>query len=104
MSWIEYVMNILKKSLLRRVLILLRESMMRCVIRLGDKTDHGGSVITGSSTMIIQGKGVARVGDKVSCPIKGHGVTTIIEGSPKMRDQGVDILYKNNFKCVTIKH
>ena len=61
---------------------------MRSVIRLGDSTDHGGQVISASTTMIVKGKGVARVGDKVSCPIIGHGITTIIEGDSKMNDQG----------------
>ncbi len=61
---------------------------MRCVIRLGDSTSHGGKVISASSSMIVKGKGVARVGDKVNCPITGHGITTIIEGDNKMKDQG----------------
>lgn len=65
--------------------------MVRCVIRLGDRTNHGGKVISASSTMIVEGKGVARIGDKVSCPIIGHGITTIIEGDSKMKDQGKPI-------------
>ncbi|WP_392564109.1 PAAR domain-containing protein [Orbus wheelerorum] len=64
---------------------------MRSVIRLGDSTDHGGQVISASSTMMVKGKGVARVGDKVSCPRKGHGVTAIIEGDSRMKDQGQPI-------------
>ena len=35
---------------------------MRYVIRLGDSTDHGGKVISASTTMIVKGKGVALVG------------------------------------------
>ncbi|OCG00733.1 hypothetical protein A9G10_03860 [Gilliamella sp. wkB308] len=58
------------------------------VIRLGDSTDHGGKVITASSTMIVLGKPVARVGDLVSCPIKNHGVNPIIEGESSFTDQG----------------
>jgi len=61
---------------------------MRCVIRLGDSTNHGGQVISASSTMVVKGKGVARVGDMVSCPRKGHGVTSIVEGDSRMKDQG----------------
>ncbi|AJA46103.1 PAAR domain-containing protein [Frischella perrara] len=64
---------------------------MRYVIRLGDSTDHGGKVISASTTMIVKGKGVARVGDLVSCPKKGHGVTAIIEGDSRMKDQGKPI-------------
>lgn len=39
------------------------------IIRKGDKTTHGGSVMTCSETMIFGGIGVARKGDRVSCPI-----------------------------------
>ena len=39
------------------------------IIRKGDKTTHGGSVMTASETMKFGGLGVARKGDMVSCPI-----------------------------------
>jgi uncharacterized Zn-binding protein involved in type VI secretion len=54
----------------------------RKVIVLGDKTSHGGEVISasGEGRYTIDGIPVACVGDKVSCPIKGHGPETIIEG------------------------
>lgn len=54
--------------------------MNRPLIRVDDPTSHGGKVVEGSENMIIDGKPVARVGDKVSCPI--HGDTTIDSGSP----------------------
>ncbi|WP_018719246.1 PAAR domain-containing protein [Arhodomonas aquaeolei] len=57
---------------------------MKGVIVVGDTTSHGGRVITGRSQYRIDGKPVACVGDKVTCPIKGHGTTTIIEGHPTM--------------------
>ncbi|WP_240150328.1 PAAR domain-containing protein, partial [Erwinia amylovora] len=38
---------------------------------MGDKTTHGGAVQSGSSAMIFGGIGVARKGDKVSCPQQG---------------------------------
>uniref|UniRef100_UPI002243B0A3 PAAR domain-containing protein n=1 Tax=Klebsiella pneumoniae TaxID=573 RepID=UPI002243B0A3 len=47
--------------------------MSKGFVLLGDKTTHGGAVISASSTMIVNGKPVALVGDKVSCPIPGHG-------------------------------
>jgi uncharacterized Zn-binding protein involved in type VI secretion len=56
------------------------------IIRKGDKTTHGGSVMTASETMKFGGIGVARKGDKVSCPVPGHGPTTIIEGNPDYLD------------------
>lgn len=64
---------------------------LKGIIRLGDSTDHGGTVITASSTMTVLGKPVARVGDLVSCPIKGHGVNPIIEGQPAFTDQGKQV-------------
>lgn len=54
---------------------------MKGIVVLGDKTTHGGQVISVSSSMVINGKKVALVGDKINCPVKGHGINTIIEGS-----------------------
>lgn len=57
--------------------------MSRPFILLGDKTNHGGVVITASETSDCDGKGIARIGDQVTCPQKGHGsVTTIVTGDP----------------------
>ncbi len=57
--------------------------MTRAFILLGDKTDHGGVVISASESSDVNGRGIARVGDKVTCPRKGHGgVTTIVSGDP----------------------
>ncbi len=41
---------------------------MMNLIRVGDDTDHGGKVETGSTTMRFDGRFVARKGDRVSCP------------------------------------
>jgi uncharacterized Zn-binding protein involved in type VI secretion len=55
----------------------------RAYIVIGDKTSHGGTVIEGSPTTTTHGKAVARVGDKVTCPTRGHGgITTIISCDP----------------------
>lgn len=55
--------------------------MSRPIIVVGDRTSHGGVVITGSPFTDVDGKAVARIGDKVTCPQKGHGsVTTIVTG------------------------
>lgn len=50
------------------------------VIVLGDKTTHGGKVISASAMFSYGGIQVARVGDKVYCP-KCDGTHTIIEGA-----------------------
>ncbi len=52
--------------------------MNRPIILVGDKTDHGGVVLEGAPTTDIMGRRVARVGDKVSCPKRGHNDTTVI--------------------------
>lgn len=57
--------------------------MSRPVIVIGDRTDHGGVVIEGAPTTDTHGKSIARVGDRVTCPKKGHGgVTIIATGDP----------------------
>lgn len=56
--------------------------MAKGLILLGDKTSHGGKVITASSAITVNGKKVALVGDMVSCPVQGHGANLILEGLP----------------------
>lgn len=48
------------------------------LIRLGDKTTHGGSVIEASTMSDIDGVGIARVGDRTICP--KHGPVPIVSG------------------------
>jgi len=61
----------------------------RPLIVVGDKTDHGGTVIQGSSASDAAGKAIARVGDQVTCPKKGHGGTTVIaSGDPSFMLDG----------------
>lgn len=54
--------------------------------RLGDMTAHGGSIVTGCSTVLIGGKPAARVGDRHVCPrvdyIIPHVGGLIVMGSP----------------------
>lgn len=68
--------------------------MTRPLIVIGDTTSHGGTVISGAPTTDTEGKRIARIGDSVTCPRKGHGGTTvivtgdptvIIDGSPAAR-------------------
>ena len=46
----------------------MKNSEGRGVIRLGDKTTHGGTVISAQSSFKVLGKGVAVEGDLTSCP------------------------------------
>lgn len=50
---------------------------MPAVARLGDTSDHGGSIISASSDTNANGRGIARAGDMHSCPIRGHGTTPL---------------------------
>ncbi len=54
--------------------------MSKGLVLLGDKTTHGGKVISASSNITVNGKKVALVGDMVSCPVPGHGTNPITEG------------------------
>lgn len=49
------------------------------IIRQGDPTSHGGTVLEGSLTDICHGKPISYVGHKVICP-KCKGISPIIEG------------------------
>jgi uncharacterized Zn-binding protein involved in type VI secretion len=53
------------------------------IMTVGDTTDHGGKVITGSPVHDIGGRAIARLHDKVSCPQlypggAPHGINKII--------------------------
>lgn len=49
-------------------------------IVVGDKTSHGGTVITGDATSIMYGKPMARSGDMTVCP-KCKGAFPILQGN-----------------------
>ncbi len=51
------------------------------IIRLGDSTSHGGTVLEGSPVDICMGKPIAYIGHKVQCP-KCKGTYPIVEGVP----------------------
>jgi uncharacterized Zn-binding protein involved in type VI secretion len=53
----------------------------RPFVRVGDRTTHGGVVLTGDPTFSIHGKQAARVGDEVSCP-RCKRVSKIVTGAP----------------------
>lgn len=62
------------------------------VIRLNDKTSHGGTVSSVAATRFtVGGIAIAGVGDKCTCPI--HGTGTIVEGDPHHKVDGIAIAY-----------
>lgn len=62
--------------------------MDRPFIVLGDKTTHGGVVITASENTFTDERRVARIGDLVSCPIPGHGINPIVTASDYVEIDG----------------
>jgi uncharacterized Zn-binding protein involved in type VI secretion len=50
---------------------------MQPVARLGDKSSHGGTIITATSTVTVNGLPMALEGDLHQCPIKKHGTTQL---------------------------
>ncbi|WP_160287200.1 PAAR domain-containing protein [Pseudomonas sp. QL9] len=66
---------------------------MKGVIRIGDKTTGGGTVLAGSTEMIFDGIGAARLGDPVLCPLPFHGPTVIAEGDPDFCDDGIPVAF-----------
>jgi len=56
--------------------------------RLGDKSNHGGTIITSAKKTFINNILAARKGDLHSCPIPGHGITRIVTGSPNTTIEG----------------
>lgn len=63
--------------------------MSRPFIVVGDTTDHGGKVLEGSPADTIDGKPIARVGDKVQCPRSTcRGSQVIVEGDPAVLVDG----------------
>lgn len=57
-------------------------------IVLGDRTSHGGAVISADPTWTIDNQPVARVGDKVSCPRCKRTSTIVTSRFPMMIDMG----------------
>lgn len=66
--------------------------MGQLIIVLGDKTDHGGTVITAGSTTDTNGFPWARKGDMVSCP-KCKGVFPIAQGDMNFISDGAAVAY-----------
>ena len=66
--------------------------MSRHVIVLGDKTSHKGTVISAAPADNTHGKGLARIGDKVSCPLCG-GIFPISEGDASVIVDGKPVAY-----------
>lgn len=61
--------------------------MRRHWIVVGDSTRSSGRVITGSPLTDIEGKAVAREGDRATCPLH-QGIFPIVQGDPTLLIDG----------------
>lgn len=62
----------------------------KAVIRQGDRTSHGGTVLEGHQLLMVYGKPAAGIGHKASCP-KCSGTITIVEGAMNATMMGINV-------------
>jgi uncharacterized Zn-binding protein involved in type VI secretion len=62
----------------------------KTIIRAGDRTSHGGTVLEGHPLVTLLGKQVAGVGHRVSCPQCG-GNPVIAGGAASVTMRGVRV-------------
>jgi uncharacterized Zn-binding protein involved in type VI secretion len=77
--------------------------MALTIITVGDDTDHGGKVISGSPTHDIGGRAIARLGDEVDCPQhypdgRPHGINKIVTAHPTFTIGGIPVAVQD---CLT---
>ncbi|KPC54144.1 PAAR domain-containing protein [Amantichitinum ursilacus] len=64
---------------------------MPSLIYVGDKTSHGGVVLSGSARVTQAGRGAARKTDRVSCPKCGDNM--IVDGDDLIRDGDLPLAF-----------
>jgi uncharacterized Zn-binding protein involved in type VI secretion len=65
------------------------------VVRLGDKTSHGGQVISASDSFTVLGKQVALDGDETFCP-KCKGTFPIQVAASERKHHGKQVAYHDD--------
>jgi uncharacterized Zn-binding protein involved in type VI secretion len=73
----------------------MKDSKGRGVVRLGDKTSHGGQVISASDSFTVLGKQVALHGDMTVCP-KCKGTFPIKVADSERHHHGKPVAYKDD--------
>lgn len=63
------------------------------MIRQGDTTSHGGTVLEGFPFYTVEGRAVAAMGHKVACPLC-KGVFPIAQGNPTHTCNGVPLAFE----------
>jgi uncharacterized Zn-binding protein involved in type VI secretion len=51
------------------------------IVRLNDASNHGGKMIQATGNFTVDGVQACVNGDQHSCPIPGHGVTSVTSSS-----------------------
>ncbi|TWI60625.1 putative Zn-binding protein involved in type VI secretion [Pseudoduganella lurida] len=70
---------------------------MKNIVRINDPTSHGGKVMSIKAAHVkVDGKAIACVGDQCSCPVPGHGIGMITEGSDTHKIDGVAVAYQGH--------
>lgn len=75
------------------------------LIIVGDRTSHGGRVVSGSSVHLIGARGIARLFDLVECPQhypdgRPHGTNKIIDAHPTFTIDGQRVaLHGHRTEC-----
>lgn len=64
---------------------------MPSIIRLGDPSDHGGSMVSATGKSTTNGIKTCVSGDMHSCPQYGHGTTSVVS-STHVTDSGKGII------------
>ena len=64
--------------------------MSSSALRLGDPGTHGGRIVAGASTVLVQGRPAARLGDAhiEPPPWAGHGAQSVASGSGTVFAEG----------------
>jgi len=80
----------------------MKDSKGRGVVRLGDKTSHGGQVISASDTFTVWGKQVALNGDTTFCP-QCKGTFPIKVAASERRHHGTKVAYHGDLAACGAK-
>ena len=67
----------------------------RAIIRTGDRTDHGGTVLAASSGTVVMGKLAALAGDMTQCP-RCKGTFPIESDGDGARHHGTPYAYQDD--------
>jgi uncharacterized Zn-binding protein involved in type VI secretion len=80
----------------------MKDQKGRGVIRLGDKTTHGGQVISAAHDFTVLGKQVALEGDSTYCP-QCKGTFSIQPGTDSRKHHGKRVAYDQDLTACGAK-